>query len=153
MKVIILSGVSGSGKSTYAKKHWPNTPTCSADHFFMVDGEYRFDPARLASAHGACLRDFVDRLLASSEECLVVDNTNTTIAEIAPYVALAQAYGHAVRIVTVLCVPEVAAKRNTHGVSESIVLAQATRLNSRDMPPWWAHEYIGDDIASNGRLP
>jgi hypothetical protein len=40
-RVIILRGVSGSGKSAFYKK-FPGI-VCSADQFFMVGTEYRFD--------------------------------------------------------------------------------------------------------------
>lgn len=142
MKVIIMSGVSGSGKSTYIKKHYPEAAVCSADHFFMVDGLYCFDQHKLPEAHGACLRKFIrlvcdDSDMRLSDTTVVVDNTNTTVAEIAPYAAIALAYKCDMEIVTIRSALDIAEKRNTHGVSGAAILAQARRLNARQMPPWW----------------
>ena len=46
-KVIIMRGPSGSGKSTYIQKHFPDAYVCSADHFFIKNGEYVFEPAKI----------------------------------------------------------------------------------------------------------
>lgn len=81
MKVIILCGVSGSGKSTIAKEIGSGY-VVSADDFFMASGEYKFDPTMLPAAHGQCLRDFVGCLQYGCDT-IVVDNTNTTMMEVA----------------------------------------------------------------------
>lgn len=93
MKVIMMSGVPGSGKSTLVARRWPGAVVFSADAYFMVDGEYRFDPSRIGEAHCGCLRSFTETLQVADVEVLVVDNTNLSVSEIAPYAALAQAYG------------------------------------------------------------
>jgi predicted kinase len=73
---------------------------------------------------------------------IVVDNTNTTVAEMAPYMAVAAAYGHDTKVVTIDCDPEVAAARNVHGVPVQTVKAQHDRIvkETKNMPPWWSHE-------------
>lgn len=150
MKVVILCGVSGSGKSTLVRKEYKTAVVCSADSYFeRVDGEYAFDASKLSEAHGLCLRQFValvtnpgcDFRITEYNDVVVVDNTNTTIAEMAPYVALAQAYGHDLEIVTLRCDPVDAAARGKHGVPLESVIAQSVRLYSRDIPPWWPHRY------------
>lgn len=73
---------------------------------------------------------------------VVVDNTNTTVAEIAPYAALALAYGHELEIVTLDCDPAIGAKRNTHGVPLAACNAMHLRLADRQLPPWWNHRVI-----------
>lgn len=54
MKIYFLRGVSGSGKSTEAMRLANNNKDviCSADDYFMKDGEYIFNPSLLAAAHG-----------------------------------------------------------------------------------------------------
>ena len=44
-EVIVMQGVSGSGKSTYIKNNLPNATVVSADHFFVnaVTGVYEFN--------------------------------------------------------------------------------------------------------------
>jgi hypothetical protein len=143
MKVYIYSGVPGSGKSTLVREHHAGAIVCSADHHFTDDdGVYRFDPTQLPEAHGACLRKFAGyaAIGGPGDPDLVVDNTNTTVAEIAPYAALALAYGHELLVVTVECDPAVAAARNTHGVPEAAVKRMAASLAARQLPPWWKHE-------------
>jgi predicted kinase len=136
-KIVLMSGVPGSGKSTYTSTLKGEVVVCSADHYFMVDGEYRFDFTKLGAAHGACLRKFTETLREARADVLVVDNTNTSELELAPYVALAAAYSAPVEIVTVLCDPAIAAARNTHGVPEAGVRRMDAALRSRELPPFW----------------
>ncbi len=147
MKVFIYCGIPGSGKSTRIAKDHPLALVVSADAYFVQCGEYRFNPSQLPAAHAACLRQFVGYVSreGSLTPCtydVVVDNTNTTIAEIAPYAALALAYGCELEIVTVLCEPEIAAQRNVHGVPLAACVAMEKRLSSRAMPPWWPHRVV-----------
>lgn len=148
-KVIILSGVSGAGKSSFVPSDVTGeAEVVSADHFFLVKGEYRFDPSKLADAHAECFRRYISALIAGvtlGRNAVIVDNTNTTAVEIAPYVLGAQAYGYSPKIITVN-VPESAleacAARNRHGVSLQGIRAQWERLQARQLPPWWEHETV-----------
>jgi predicted kinase len=144
--VFILRGVSGSGKSTFARereRYW-EAGSCDAvvvsadDAFTGPDGAYTFDPAGLGEAHADCLRRFM-AALARSVEGVIVDNTNTTAVEMAPYYAVAKAYGYHVTIVTVLCNVAEAAARNTHGVPEKSVVGQYDRMTSSEgaVPAFW----------------
>jgi predicted kinase len=140
-RVLILAGVPGSGKSTYVNNlGLTRESVVSADNYFVgSDGEYRFDPTKLGAAHGDCLRGFV-AALHQGMATVVVDNTNTTVIEMAPYVALAAAYGYAVEIVRFACDPAVAAARNVHGVPERACRAMAERLErtfQEGLPPFW----------------
>ncbi len=156
MKVIILSGLPGSGKTTWARNNFPGALILSADDYFMVAGEYRFDPMKLGAAHAACQRKFMRHVVlwerddeddscweswpkATQDWVLIVDNTNTTITEIAPYAALALAYGHEMEIVSISCDPAKAAERNIHGVPPLVVGQMVQRLRDlqAQLPPWW----------------
>lgn len=141
MKVWIYCGVSGAGKTTFISGAHPHAPVCSADDYFMRSGEYRFDASKLSEAHGACLRNFVSLLQDSTDE-VVVDNTNTTVAELAPYAALAQAYGYELQIVTLHCDPDIAHTRNRHGVPLDAIRRMNERLLARQLPPWWPHSDV-----------
>lgn len=145
--VIVMRGISGAGKSTYVKKlqEWAvETFTVSADVFFIKNGHYTFDPKQLPQAHAQCLRTFIGLCMGYPDSIIVVDNTNTTVAEISPYMAVAAAYGHDAKIVTIECDLEVAAARNVHGVGLSGVTAQHKRLteNNTNLLPWWKHEIV-----------
>lgn len=153
--VTILCGIPGAGKSTLRAHTYAGVPVCSADDYFVEDGVYRFDPSKLPAAHAACLRRFVYLLTERQEDItdIVVDNTNTTVAEIAPYAALALAYGYTLDIVTVECDPEVAFTRQTHGVPLAAIQAMAKRLSARDLPPWWPHRRVVGDFSGVTSAP
>lgn len=154
MKVIILRGGSGAGKSTWIKNNHPDAIIVSADDFFMVDGEYLFDPAKLGEAHASCLRNFTslcmdvklaeDSLDGVGEYPLIVDNTNTSLAEFAGYVSVASAFGHDVEISTFIYDPVDAWKRNSHGTPLTACMRQYDNLadGTKAIPPWWNHNYV-----------
>lgn len=135
----ILIGPSGSGKSTWTTRNLPEgTVLCSADDYFMQDdGEYRFDPSQLKQAHGACLREYLNAAREAQHMC--VDNTNTTIAEVAPYIAVAQAYAYDIRAIFFDTPWRVCAERNTKGVDLSTVLRMHMQAEHtiRKWPPFW----------------
>jgi predicted kinase len=149
VKVVILRGMSGAGKSTYAKKNYPNAYVVSADTYHMVDGEYRFDPANAGKAHAQCLRGFTAFIVNKhgTEDQIVVDNTNTTVAEVAPYAALALAYGCELEIVTLDTPFDKAHGRNVHSVPLNVAKAQWERLHqeSAGFPKWWPQRLVFDN--------
>jgi len=115
-QVKIIRGASGSGKSTYTKKHFPNAIVCSADAYFVDDqGNYNFDPTKIGAAHGSCRRSF-KAALDRFQPLIVVDNTNTTLREFKPYIDLARKRGYDVEVIRLEVPLDVAAKRNVHGV-------------------------------------
>jgi len=138
-QVIILRGVPGAGKSTYAKT-LGNPSIVSADYFLTANGVYKFDPKLLPKAHRECWAWFY-AYLKLGVLTVVVDNTNTTAAEIAPYVLPAETLGYAVTIVTLRVDPLVAAARNIHGVPTPKVLQMHQRLLDAEayFPPYWKH--------------
>ena len=100
MKLILMRGVSGSGKSTLARKLSEQNPGAviySTDDFFMVNGEYRFDPKKLGQYHAENHRQ-ADLAMAAGCPCVIIDNTNTAAWEMKAYVESANAHGYAVEI-------------------------------------------------------
>jgi predicted kinase len=140
MRVIIMAGVPGSGKSTWIKENHPDAIVCSADDYFVGLGR-NFDPSKLGEAHGECVRKFIDvvsgNIMALEDPILIVDNTNTTVLEMAPYVAIASAYGVPVEIVEMDCPVGLAAKRNIHNVPMRTCLRMGDNLMSLEIPPYW----------------
>lgn len=165
-RLVLLSGIPGSGKSRYVAERFgvpcfygsvrgftpagssPAVEVISADALFVgEDGVYRHDPSRLGEAHNKCVAsaafwavssddDPANRVVAPAD-VLVVDNTNTTALELAPYVALAAAFGIPCSLVTVECDPETAFARNAHGAPRETVLAMHAALQARVLPPYW----------------
>ena len=129
MKVVVMQGVSGSGKSTLSNKLFPYAKHFSADHYFMIGDEYKFDSSKLGDAHAECLLKFTNALMnGGNEDVLVVDNTNTSLWEMAPYIQLAAAMGAEVEVIRCICRTDVAADRNTHGVSLKACAAMQGRM-------------------------
>lgn len=156
MEVIILMGIPGSGKSTYCE-YFTHKRVFSADHYMVdKDGAYAFDPAKLPECHAKCLRGFVEYLQNSRPDhsgYVFVDNTNTSIAEIAPYAAIAQAYGFEMEIRWILVDPDLAAKRNVHSVPTGTVHAMHGRILKTydNLPPWWKKSQLSEKMANDFR--
>jgi len=149
--VYIMRGASGSGKSTHARENFTRPIILSSDDFWLLDGpDYKnnFNPSRLGEAHAWNLRRFALYIVGDAkpyvDSDLVVDNTNTTVAEIAPYYALAHAFGYPVQIITLDTDPKVAFARNIHGVPEAAHRRQVQNLraNNSIIPPYWNHKVI-----------
>jgi predicted kinase len=133
-----MQGQSGSGKSTYVAANYPNAMVCSADDYFIKDGEYRFDASKIGEAHKECLRAWL-MAMAAGEDLVVCDNTNTCLWELAPYVQTANALGYKVVVVRCVVDAKTAAARNTHGVPERAVEAMTSRLEKS--LPFWPCDY------------
>lgn len=149
MRVIVMRGITGAGKDTWIKNNldFSKLVICSTDSFFTdpVTKKYNFDLSKLSEFHGENLKNFIRYCsMQYDTEILVCNNTNLSVAEYAPYVAIAQAYGHKVEIITIKTDPTVAAKRNIHGVPEDRVMkmAEALEKGTADMPPWYKHRII-----------
>lgn len=73
MQLVIIRGLPGSGKSTYAKKHFPHHKHFEADMFFTRNGAYEFDSTKLNQAHRWCQTE-VHKALSKGYD-VVVSNT------------------------------------------------------------------------------
>lgn len=144
MKVYIMRGLPGSGKTSYVneviRKIDPdNTRVCSADDHHMIDGEYRFDPKRAGDAHDCCLRKFLSCLEGGYHA--VVDNTNTTAWEISPYYRLAEIHGFDVKILWMTTPLELCLHRQTHAVPHNTMARMFHNL-IEPLPAHWNVEMI-----------
>lgn len=100
-RVYILRGFSGSGKSSLARDLIRHGGTsCSADDFFMKDGEYLFNHDYLPLAHAACFKKFREAL-SEKEPIVVVDNTNTKKEYYQEYIEEAKKHGYIYSIIEV----------------------------------------------------
>lgn len=141
MNITIMRGCSGAGKSTYIRMHFPNAFVCSADSFFMVDGHYQFEGAKLSEAHKACFMKFIEAVIDKVEH-IVVDNTNTQAWEMSPYILAGSSFGYEVEIITLIVDPKTAAKRNVHGVRLRDVERHSKNIEKSWIPPWWSNKKI-----------
>ncbi len=85
----IIRGLSGSGKSTYAKSL--QIPYFEADMYFMDGDEYKFNPGRLEAAHQWC-QQALHEALQSGVEAVAVANTCITLKDLTSYLAFKDAY-------------------------------------------------------------
>jgi len=89
MKLILVRGLPGSGKSTVARQF--DGVHIEADEYFMINGEYRFDHTKLKQAHEWCQEKTREAL--KSRFTAVVSNTFTTLKELRPYFDIAAEFG------------------------------------------------------------
>lgn len=138
--VTLMRGVPGSGKSTWAREQ-NFDHIISADDYFIADGEYQFDPSKIAVAHADCFSRFHFDLDRETHNNICVDNTFCQLWEISPYVMLANSYEYDVRIVEVEAIAGLSsyrlAERNSHGVSASVIEAMYICFVANEIPPFW----------------
>lgn len=133
MKVYIIRGAPGTGKTTEASKIMDkneNAVHCSADNYFYevaaVNGTSyldEFKPWLVGKAHQFCWGAFIHALVVMSEETIIVDNTNTYKWEYENYVLLAEELGYEVEIIItdMSKSAEVYHERNTHDVPLEVI--------------------------------
>jgi predicted kinase len=125
--VIIVRGLSGSGKSTMVEKlsrdrKYKDVFICSADHYYQKDGKYQYDSEKIVDAHNYCMRRFLNEL-PMRHDAIFVDNTNMRRWEFMGYIQVAQALGFTVEIVEVKRDINECVKANVHGVPEICIIS------------------------------
>lgn len=121
VEYILCRGVSGSGKSTYAKKHFPTFAHFEADMFFMENGIYKFNVNNLHQAHSWCQNAVKSAL--SEGLSVVCSNTFTTPKEIRPYESIGKELNIPMKVIR-LCQQF----KDIHNVPEAILEAQKKRF-------------------------
>jgi predicted kinase len=132
--LFIIRGVSGSGKSTFAKKIVGHDfLVCEADKYFIdkETGEYKFDASKIKDAHKFC-QDTVETYMKDSlvndqfYREIAVANTFTQEWEMEPYFKLAKEYGYAVFTIVV---ENRHGGTNVHNVPEEKLEQMRNRFN------------------------
>jgi len=139
VKVIIMRGCSGSGKSTYIKKYMSaDDYVVSNDDYFLNDGVYVWDLSKINDAIDACVGAFIFALVDAVDEDLGtiwVDNTNTRPEAWNIYTQIARAMRVPVEFVEIRCDPKIAAKRTSHGTTELTCSQQYNNMIRNPIPP------------------
>jgi len=153
--LIIMRGLPGSGKSTTAQEMAGETGiVLSTDDYFMVEGEYQFDPEKLGVAH-KWNQERAKQQMALGKNPVIIDNTNVQPWEARPYVQMADEMGYDIQIVEPSSpwwtekfkegmspeemedLTDVLDQRNTHGVPRDII---------RNKIENWQHNITDQDI-------
>lgn len=119
---VVLRGLPGSGKSTLAAQMAADCGFLhlEADQHFVVNGGYRFDPARAADAHAVVARDTLAALQAGRQ--VVVANTHVRLWEMAAVVGAARLAARS------MCFVECqGAWPNVHGLAEPVIESMRQR--------------------------
>lgn len=124
-ELILVRGISGSGKSTVAELIIPRNEVCSADDYFINGkGEYKFDVTKLKEAHQYCQTKC--RLkMATEAPIVVVANTFTREWEMKEYYDLAESFGYRVHSIIV---ENHHGSENVHGVPDETLQKQKDRF-------------------------
>jgi predicted kinase len=117
--LIILRGIPGSGKSTLAQTL--TKAVCTADDWFMRNGEYNWDYRNIGDAHAWCQRK-CSRFMQVGVDKIVVANTNITEKSMQPYVDMAEKFGYKIFYLIV---------ENRHGNQSVHNVPDATLENMR----------------------
>lgn len=120
-ELIVVRGVSGSGKTTVAELF--GVRVYSADDYFTHEsGFYDFHREELGLAHKQC-QDHVEWEMKNNYEKVVVANTFTVNWEMKPYFDMAKKYGYRVHTIVV---------ENRHGSKSIHDVPDAILNNQRD---------------------
>jgi predicted kinase len=98
-KLILLRGLPGSGKTTFAEQL--DGSHFEADNYFLDEnGNYNFDGSKLKAAHQWCqdlvLNAMILNHTTGENKTIVVSNTFTQEWEMKPYMDMAKDWGYTV---------------------------------------------------------
>jgi protein phosphatase len=130
--LVLLVGVSGAGKSSFARRHFAATEVLSSDTCRALVADDPADQSATAAAFGL-LRYIARRRLARGR-LTVIDATNVQPRTRRPYLTLARAHG-VPALAVVFDLPEAvcaarAAARASHAVAAGIVADQYADLRA-----------------------
>ena len=153
--VVILRGVSGSGKS-FLTQHCTEVVTtpekvqiCSADEYFAKTRGYKFDSTLLPTAHSYCFNLFLTAL-GNGKELVIIDNTNTMCWEYQIYCYVCEILDLPCHILEIPCpndtIRDMYQSRNTHNIDRTLYSKVFSRLEEDTeailVPPWLAYPTV-----------
>jgi len=127
--LLIIRGVSGSGKSTFADFLQSMIPDCeieicTADDYHMVNGEYIFKVENLSKAHAWCQKKAF-KAIDDNVRLVIVNNTSTSVNEYKHYENYARKNNYQVVSIVMENLNE---HKNVHNVPDIILKKQKNKL-------------------------
>ena len=110
IEIILIRGIPGSGKTTIAKRKYPNHVLCEADQYFYADGEYVYKHKRIKEAHEWCKHKTM--LALQHGNSVVVANTFIKLWELQAYFKM----GYPVKVIVAD-----GEYNNVHGVPPHVI--------------------------------
>ena len=129
--LILLRGLPGSGKTSFANLMWSSYVVCEADkYFYDKEGNYNFDASKLREAHEWCKQEVETRMEDNENNPqyypeIVVSNTSTQEWEMEAYFDLAKKYEY--KVVS-LIVENRHGGKNVHGVPDEKIEQMRNRF-------------------------
>lgn len=145
MQAIIMRGLPGAGKDKFIKEMFSpdDMEIFCADDWHTFNGIYKYDQKRAAYAHDETFKAFTTAVMVEKhKKYLIVNNTNTTLLELNPYMRIAQVFGLQPKIIYIMCDLITAMKRNIHSVPPSTILNMHKNLLTEIVPSYWTQEVI-----------
>lgn len=139
-KLIIVRGIPGSGKTTFAEFLFDKLDLAidvailaADDYFYDDDDVYHFDANKLHAAHMHCQQSVENAMVLDGDKeypnsVIIVHNTSTTPKELKPYLELAVKYGYEV---TSLIIENRHGSENVHNVPEEVLAKMKNRFDVR----------------------
>jgi len=130
--LVLLRGLPGSGKTSFANFIWSSYAVCEADKFFYdKESNYNFDATKLKEAHEWCRNEVETRMQDNQNNPqyypeIVVSNTFTQEWEMEAYFDLAKKYDY--RVVS-LIVENRHGNSNIHGVPDDVLNKMRNRFS------------------------
>ena len=125
--MVIMKGLPGSGKSSVTRKLqeiYSDAVVCSADHYFITNGKYKFEADKLEEAHKVC-QEKAKWAAQNNYHVVVIDNANIKRWESGSYLQIAKQYNYFVLYIEPQTPWRFDVKSlvqyNKHGVEENII--------------------------------
>jgi predicted kinase len=123
--LILVRGIPGAGKTTFATELLSGAIMVEADMFFSTAQGYHYDPELIGAAHAWC-QDTARQALSQTERDVVVSNTSTTEKEIKVYKDMADELG--IRFISII-VENRHSNESIHNVPQEVIEKMRNRFS------------------------